>query len=350
MKAILPFEIRYSPIKALVLIPFAKHPEPVYKGLELQYIDAEESGKGFRVIAYRNDSYVDVYDDYSLTFHADEKFDVAENGLNKHIQTNFGNTSFQKKNGNVEIVFSFKDLLNREISVSMIEHTSRKSIPMNLLAPIGWGSKKPNYLPLFFLYDFDFVRKSKTTANIVIDGKKLKPDKFPVPMNGQFRYFSRYSLNCDLIEFINTDYCELTEVETDKEFCFSKEQVKYLFNSNAELRAINIDAGNSVTSISFEPALALYKGINLAGEFSITPALCMGNIMGNYQIQETMADTYKLSLTPGGGWTPVPNSGITKLILGTKSIFRNWSKNYHLEEEISLKERKVTGKWSNGNL
>lgn len=40
------------------------------------------------------------------------------------------------------------------------EFSNEKSIPMNLLAPIGYGSKNPNFLPLFFMYDFDFIRKN----------------------------------------------------------------------------------------------------------------------------------------------------------------------------------------------
>lgn len=350
MKTILPFKINYSPIKKLAIINFEKKPDKVYRGLELQYIDGMPYGKGYRVIAYRNDNYVDVYDDYSLTYMKDEKFDVAENGLNKHIQTHLHNIIFEKTNGNAEIAFMFSDILNREINVSITEHSHKKSIPMNLLAPIGAGSRKPNFMPVFFLYDFDFVRRSKTTANIMIDGKSIVMDKFPMPMNMQFRYYSRYSTNCQIIEFINTDYKKLTEVELDDNLGFTENCVKYCFDNDGGLKTVIIQTGNIPVKIEFEPAAAFNKDKSYDGKFSIVPDACMGHIDGDYQISKDVdAHTYKLVLIPSGGWTSVPNSRITKMIMSPKSVFCCWSKKYIFEEVISLKDMTVDGKWENGN-
>ncbi|MDD4547604.1 MAG: hypothetical protein PHI05_02550, partial [Bacilli bacterium] len=203
MKTIIPFKVNYSPIKSLVLIPFEKNPDKIYRGLELQYIDNTNLGTGYRVIAYRNDNYVDVYDDMSLQFQEDEKFNVAENGLNKHIQTPFSNVLFEKQNNCEMISFSFKDLEQRSIEFQIKEVSTKKTIPINLLAPVGYGSKNPNYLPLFFMYDFDFIKSNKTKINWSIDNNKISIDKFPFPMNMQFRYFVRYSNQCELIEFAN---------------------------------------------------------------------------------------------------------------------------------------------------
>lgn len=349
MKAVLPFKINYSPITKLALINFEKKPEKIYKGLELQYIEGESYGKGYRVIAYRNDSYVDVYDEYSLTYLENEKFDVAENGLNKHVQTEFFNVIFEKRDGKEEICFSFSDLLGREINVSIREHTKKKSTPMNILAPIGLGSKKPNYLPVFFLYDFDFIRKSKTKVNVDIDGKMIILDKFPLPMNMQFRYYSRYSENCQLIEFINSEYNELLEVELNHQLSCTLDYVEYHFNKEAELQGITIDTISGRVKIEFNQGVALNKEIK--GEFSILPDVKMGYIKGDYQIiPHADNDTCQLILVPSAGWTPVPNSWIIKMIMGPKSIFRGWSKQYRFEQTISFKYRKVTGRWNNGNL
>lgn len=68
MKSIIPFKVKYNPVKKLAIIPFEKNPDVIYKSLELQYIEGEPYGRGYRIIAYRNDSYVDVYDDNSLIF------------------------------------------------------------------------------------------------------------------------------------------------------------------------------------------------------------------------------------------------------------------------------------------
>lgn len=58
----IPFELKYIPIKKLALINFEKNPDSVYNALELQYLDGEEYGTGYRVVAYRCDGFVDVYD------------------------------------------------------------------------------------------------------------------------------------------------------------------------------------------------------------------------------------------------------------------------------------------------
>lgn len=349
MKAILPFKIVYCPFKKLALINFEKKPDKVYRGLELQYIDGKPLGKGYRVIAYRNDNYVDVYDDYSLTYMEDEKFDIAEKGLNKHIQTDLHNVVFEKTDGNAEISFTFSDLLGREISVSIVEHSRRKSIPMNLLAPIGVGSRKPNFMPVFFMYDFDFVRRSKTDASITIDGKAIDMDKFPMPMNMQFRYYSRYSADCQLINFIDTDCKKLTEVELDNEMSFMEDGVRYCFDGNGGLKKVNIETGGSPINVEFVPALAFNK--DSEGTFSIIPDECMGYIKGDYKINDDIdTHTYKLILIPSGGWTSVPNSMITKMILSPKSVFCCWSKKYRLQEIISLKDMTVDAEWSNENL
>ena len=183
MKSIIPFIINYSPIKKLALIPFEKNPDKIYKGFELQYIDGEPYGKGYRVIAYRNDEYIDVYDDISLKFQKNEKFNVAKKGLNKHIQVAIQKTYLNKKNDCEKISFNFKDIQDRQISFFITEFSTRKTVPMNLLAPIGYSSKKPNFLPLFFMYDFDFIRKKNTQIECYIDKQKIKLDGFPIPMN-----------------------------------------------------------------------------------------------------------------------------------------------------------------------
>ena len=74
MKGYLPIIVKYSPIRKLAIIPFEKSPDTIYRGFELQYIDGEPYGVGYRVLAYRNDNYVDVYDDVALNFNENEKY------------------------------------------------------------------------------------------------------------------------------------------------------------------------------------------------------------------------------------------------------------------------------------
>ena len=347
MKTCLPIIVKYSPIRKLALIPFEKTPDTIYRGFELQYIEGEPYGKGYRVIAYRNDNFVDVYDDMSLNFIENDTFNVVENGLHKHIQTEIGNTKLCKERNNQIISFEFIDILNRKISVHIEENSKKTSKSMNLLAPIGVGSKAPDFLPVFFMYDFDFIRKSKSVISCSVDGKKMKVDPFPMPMNGQTRMYARYSNECELLEFASTSVMELQEVELDENNAYCDENVEYIFEGKDILKKVIVHFDGRNVQICFDAGLSLNK--SCAGEFTIKPREQMGYIRGEYSVK-CDNNTAIFNMSPKYGWTSKPNSFITKLILGKKSLFCSWSKKYKYEASIDLTTGKVKASWENGNL
>lgn len=345
MKCIVPFIVKYSPIKKIAIIPFEKNPDETYKGFELQYISGEPYGTGYRIIAYRNDDYVDVYDDLSLEFNKDEKFDVALNGLHQHIQTKISDSIFEMNNNCERLSFSFVDINNRRINFSIEEFTSKKSTPMNLLAPIGYGTKKPNFLPLFFLYNFDFIRRNKSKINCFIDNKKISVDKFPLPMNNQFRYYARFSNQCDLLEFANTDSLSFLEVELDNN-SYKKDNIEYIYDGQNSLSEIVVYLEKRTINIKFSPSFNMNK--DLEGSFKISPDKVMGYIEGIYSIKKE-EDKIIIKIIPENGWKSIPNSFVTKMILKPNSIFCRWSKNYDFTEEIDIKKKLVKSMWKNNN-
>lgn len=346
MKSFLPIKVKYCPIKKLALIPFEKKAEKIYRCFELQYLDSSIYGTGYRIIAYRNDNYLDVYDDYSLVYNKDEKFDVAENGLNKHVQTRLENVSFKSDDGKVTLSFSFTDIENRDVKFYIKEEVNKKTAPMNLLAPVGVGSKKPNFLPLFFLYDFNFIRKKHTIINCKIDNIDIEIDTFPLPMNYQKRYFTRYSEKCELIEFINTDYLKLEEVELDDNLIFVENNVSYYFESENALKEIKVKFDENETVIKFIPSLNIKE--DMSGQSRIEPNSIMGYISGEYNIIKKQ-NLVEMNLEATEGWVSVPNSFITKILLKKNSMFCKWAKNYRLKEVINLDTKVIDGKWTNNN-
>lgn len=348
VQTILPFGVKYAPMEKLALINFEKKPDSIYRGLELQYLNGNEVGTGFRVLAYRNDGYVDMYDDMSLKFDLNEQCDVAEKGLNKHVQTNMENTVFEKVDGCVEISFDFQDLEKRRVHVYIKENTKKKSTPMNILAPIGLGSKRPSYLPIFFLYNFDFIRRKNTIVEVSIDDTALKLDDFPfpVPMNGQMRYYSRYTMESQIIEFIPINM-QVKEIELDEQMQYIDQGIKYKFvetDNCIGLSIIELLQDKKVV-INFTPAFVMR---DQTGEFSISPSEEMGHIKGIYQVKQN-GDFVDISLMPNKGWVSVPNSMITKIILSPKSIFCNWCKKYQYSALVDLKKMRTRAKWNNGN-
>ena len=345
MKSIIPFIVNYSPIKKLAIIPFEKKTDKIYKAFELQYIDGYPYGNGYRIIAYRNDNYVDVYDDLSLKFQDNEKFNVAEKGLNRHIQVPIKRIYLEKQDDCECISFNFKDLENREIDFYIKERTRKKSIPMNLLAPIGYGSKNPNFLPLFFMYNFDFIRKNNTQIECRIDEQKIVIDKFPMPINMQFRYYARYSNQCELLEFANTDSLSFIEVELEDNSYIDK-NIEYIFEDSNSLSKIIAHLEDGKIDINFSPCFNMNK--DTKGTFKIYPKEEMGYLEGIYEINRDK-DKISIRLVPKNGWTSVPNSFITKMILKPRSLFCKWSKNYEYIEEIDIQKKLVKANWSNNN-
>lgn len=268
MKCILPFVTNYSPIKRLAIIPFEKNPDKIYRSFELQYIDGEPYGKGYRVIGYRNDNYVDVYDDVSLKFQENETFNVAENGLNKHLHVSIKNAHLEKLDNCEWLSFSFNDLENRKIDFNIKEFSKKKTIPMNLLAPIGYGSKNPNFLPLFFMYGFDFIRKRHTTVSCKIASQEITIDKFSMPINMQFRYYARYSNQCELLEFAATDTLSFKEIDLTNNSYLDK-NIEYIFDKPNSLNKIVVHLLDGNIVIKFFPSFNITKDTN--GVFKIYP-------------------------------------------------------------------------------
>lgn len=216
----------------------------------------------------------------------------------------------------------------------------------NLLAPIGVGSKTPDYLPVFFMYDFDFIRKRKTIVSCNIDGKDIKIDGFPMPMNGQTRLYARYSNECELLEFANASITELQEVELNENNIYSKDNVEYIFEGSDVLKKVIVHFNEQEVQICFDTGLSLGK--SCAGEFTIKPREQMGYVKGEYSVQ--CEKNTILKMMPKYGWSSKPNSLITRFILGKNSVFCSWSKTYMYEAVIDLVGRKVEACWVNGNL
>ena len=74
-----PFNLKLEPIKRLLLIDFSKDKDKTYYCFEIQYFDDSINGKGIRVIGYRNDKFIDVFQQPGLL--KKSGFDQAANGL-----------------------------------------------------------------------------------------------------------------------------------------------------------------------------------------------------------------------------------------------------------------------------
>lgn len=126
-----------------------------------------------------------------------------------------------------------------------------------------------------------------------------------------------------------------------------EQDVKYQFTESSEgiaLSYIELLKDKKVL-MEFKPAFLIN---NKVGDFSIYPPKEIGYIGGSYKVVEK-DNVVEIYLTPNEGWTSVPTSRISKLILSAKSVFCTWCKQYEYSAVLDLREMKVKSKWVNGN-
>ncbi len=110
-----PFSFSIDPMQKLFLINFEKDPDQIYHGLEPQWFDDPVSGRGLRVIAWRKDGYVDVYQQPELP--KDDDFNVAAKGLADLIIHPMSGAYFRVSEKGVDVNFAFTDKVNRALKV-----------------------------------------------------------------------------------------------------------------------------------------------------------------------------------------------------------------------------------------
>lgn len=353
MLVLQPFHMQIVPIKKLALLNFEKKPDEIYAGLELQYLETEQEGEGFRVIAYRRDHYVDVYDENCLNIKNVGKFEVCQEGLKHYRKVDYKTKCFELTSEGIHIEFSFADYKGRAIDVRIIEHGKKPSIPFDLLAPIGVSSKHPVMFPAYCLYQFDFIRKKKTEVSVFVNGKSKSLDPFPVflPKDGQFRYFSRYGYECQLVEMMRESTQILPVHTLDEQNQVHNDGLVATYEESDGtylMKSFTFETSKHVFVFEFDelfPDLFQFKEEDrFTGFFNITMDSTMGKITGRYEIIRDK-DIVEIVMNPIGGWDVEVHTMLTSMLLSKKSTFCTWPKSYRYHQTINLITRESSCRW-----
>lgn len=347
---LLPFQMEIVPITKLMLVNFERRPDEIYNGLEFQYLQTKEEGSGYRMIAYRMDKFVDVFDEESLQMNDPGAFEVCGYGLKNYTKTQFMTKEFVLTEEGLHVEFSFYDVKNRLIDVRVIEHSKRKSRSFDMIAPIGVSSKNPQYFPLYTMYQFDFVRKKNTEISVKIDGITIIPDSFPMLKDGQKRYFTRYGYDCELVNIATKNESILPVLSLDqsnmvvyKEHCFHFERKENSIGlSHMELQHLKHKL--QFCFLQPLPNIMAMKDGRVKGEFKIQMDETMGSIGGEYQVKRN-GMLVEIELIPTKGWKAVPNSFVTKMLFNKRTIFCKWPKSYRYHQTIDLETKQSSCGW-----
>lgn len=348
--AVIPFGFKYIGVRKLALVNFEKDPDEYYMGLEPQWIEQTDGVSGYRVVAYRLDGYVDVYDEPVLSFDSSESFDVTGKGLCERIMTPIENAEFQRVDEQLTLGFSFHDKYNRQVRVRIEEHLTKPSKGISLLAPVGSSSESPTYLPVFFLYGFDFVRKRDTKVSVTVDDQAFAIDLFPypVPKDRQWRYYTRYSDDCQIVEFASAIEGTLSSVPISDGGIVELENVSYSFSKDSRLQSMKAVHQPHPFEIRFSEGipdvrkLAVHEKVD--GTFSIHGKPEMGRIAGIFSL-ERVDRTVTLVLNTVEGWHAEPDSLFTKMMFSRKSLLSQWPSSYEYKQEIDLNTLHSVSGW-----
>lgn len=334
-----PFGIKIDAMKQLLLINFEKDPDDVYIGLEPQAFCDEHNGCGFRIVAWRSDGYVDVYQQPGLKV-PENKFDVAGKGLADLVIRPLKDMHYEITEAGVDIHFAFEDKLGRSIEVTIKESGKKPARPFSLLAPVASGSADPSALYMFFLYKFYFVRKAGTLIDIIIDGKRHIPDMLPLPLNGETCYFSRYSADPFLVSITAPNGMPVSV--KPQEGGADANGIRYDITDNGgnyEIARMSCGSGKHDVNINFSPAIpdiaSLNDNASIEGKFRISSEESAGEVGGVYKVNNN-GGNIEIYMHPSEGWKPNEKNLVLRLIYKVAAVFKTWPKTYEYRAYIDL--------------
>ncbi|MDO9633613.1 MAG: hypothetical protein Q7J05_01040 [Paludibacter sp.] len=337
---IFPFAIEIDPMEKLLLVNFEKDPDSVYMGFEPQVFDDPINGTGHLIIGWRTDKKIDVYHQKSLKPDT-SKYSIAGAGLNKMIPVDMEKAFYEVNDFGVQAHYKFRDMLEREVEISIRENNQRKRKPFGLLAPMGDAATHPTALPMVLLHDFYFVRKNETDIQVSINDKYHQLENLPIRMDRQKMTFVRYSPK-PLIATFNPEF---NGVLYDFRPSVGQETFQmgdYVYDiewtdHTAFIKSMSVKNNIHMLTMSFSPSFPCLTTIpantRFMGEFTITGHESVGSISGAYTI-ESSKESMHISLVPSKGWKPKTTKFSTWFLFSVAKVFKKWPTTYQWNAEL----------------
>lgn len=334
-RLIVPFKLKFDPIKYLLVADFKDDPE--FNGIEPQLLDDYVNGKGLRILMYKKDRKVDVYCEKGVSF-MDSTVSLGT-GLGEQIVTEFKSSQFEINDTGVRIDISFTDKEGRNIKLYIQETRSKKVC--SLLAPVSKDVDNPQQLLLVYLRDFRFVGKSKTSYDIKIGDRNVILAKFPFAVFSK-KYFARYSSQ-PLVGMINPQTNILLTVDKTNSDTFDIDGMKVETNSNGEILSISSSYGINDVKMTFPTGFPNISYLENDKTYKSDWSISISNdiITGGIFVLNRKDNIVNLELYVTQKWKP-NNLVIVVYII---PFFRKWPTTYQWKATINLDELSLKEEW-----
>jgi hypothetical protein len=345
----IPFNLSTGKVERLFLAEWAHGQK--YTGLEVQYLDNPENGRGVLVILASVDGKANVY--FEPTLNMDPKGYAIAGGLRDFVQTPFERACFEIGPNGADVDVAFRDIDGDPVTIRAKEGGPKPPAAFSLLAPMGVAIQKPEWMPLFLLSNFGFVRQRNTDLEIRFGGERVDVTRLPFPMGGQRVFYARYCADPFIIFWNKQFDGVLNPLEPAGPGTFVHDEAEFELverDGHYEISAARVRNPRHTARIDFTPpfpdAASLADGARVDGSFTVTGDPLHGRVAGVYSAMRQGSQVH-LRLHPSGGWTPADQGLMLRLIFNLGKPFRNWPKTYEWNATLMIQndEVKIKSGW-----
>lgn len=342
-----PFNLALDPMERLLLINFGGDPDEIYNGFEPQVFADSKRGRGLIVIAYLPDTRFDIYHQPGLRLNRAD-YEIVGKGLRELVERPMTGARFEVTQHGLDLDIQFDDFAGRSVDLRIKENGQKPTKPFTILAPLGNTTENPPAMPVYFLYDFYFVRRHQTEVLIAVDGRKHKPDSIPMILDGARVHFLRYAADPFLAHWNEAHDGPLSPIEFDDQSAIADRLVVsdgamdyelILVDGHPEIVAMSLANERHVLRINFDPPLpdviGLRDGAIASGGFSITGRADAGSVGGVYRVSRT-GQFVDIKIHPRDGWRPNVDRWSVKFIFAVAPVFKKWPTTYEWHGRIEL--------------
>lgn len=335
---IAPFNLTYRPMQRLLLYNLKDAPH--HKGIEPQWFDDDEHGRGLLVIVYRQDDTVDVH--YTPGLKLDPRGYQIQAGLNAMLETDFNPARFEITPYGVEMEIGFHDIQGRRIEARLSNRRDTPRKGMRLLAPFGSTVQKPVKLIAVYLFDFDFIRRPVREMHLSVDGQTCRAFDFPLPLPGMPASFVRYSGEPMIVDWNEQMDGSLPLYQPSGAGEFRAGGTLFTLVDNGghlELEQMKVASPHHAMALSFTPAFPSLRGLrtgaSVAGRFRLLLDDSERICAGVYTAQRT-GDLIELGLDIDQGWQPRNPAGLLRMVMLFTNVFKRWPTTYRWRGRLNL--------------